>query len=68
MSWEDTDEFEPYDVTEEELFTYQQKYVDLSKQFDIAHHIVNKLRDYAMGHGLDMLTSNNSISDLIMLL
>lgn len=44
------------------------EYVDIFEQYDIASKIVFKLREYIMSHGLDMLTSDYAIGDMIMLM
>ena len=44
-----------------------QPYIDSFEQYDIAAKIVYSLREYILSHGLDMLTSNNAVSDMIML-
>ena len=43
-------------------------YIDSFEQYNIASAIVYSLREYIMGHGLDMLTSDSSINNMIMLL
>lgn len=42
--------------------------VDTFELVERCESIVNKLRDYAMTHGLNMLTSDNATSNLVKLL
>lgn len=57
-----------YDNNSYEEIDNELPYIDSFEQYAIASDIVRNLRDYIMSHGLDMLTSNNAVDGMVILL